>query len=191
MVLTYLLSGLPLILTSFWRSWSRYTQGWEDRNGCAIGLNLRTVLVPLELIVPGLRKPICMQKRFKRGKKQVQCCTEIVERCSKSLCVLRKAEFFTILKQDCRSYLRILKWNLSCKKFKFRIITEDIHMVRHEASKTVETILIVYYIHTQLYIQAGGVDKRTVHFQHMEERTEGTYSPYCSGYSRCIGSLHT
>jgi hypothetical protein len=64
-------------------------------------------------------------------------------------------------------------------------------MVRHEASKTVETVLIVYYIHTQLYIQAGGVDRRTVHFLRVEECTEGVYSPYCSGYSRGIGSLHT
>ncbi len=55
----------------------------------------------------------------------------------------------------------------------------------------VQTVLIIYYIHRAIYtVQAGSVDKRIVHFQHMEECTKGTDSLYCSGYSRGVGSLH-
>jgi hypothetical protein len=63
-------------------------------------------------------------------------------------------------------------------------------MGRRKASKTVETVVIVYYIHTATVhtVQAGGVEERTSHFQGVEECTEGTYSPYCSGYSRGVGT---
>jgi hypothetical protein len=65
-------------------------------------------------------------------------------------------------------------------------------MIKHGARKTVETVLIVYNIHTAVYtVQAGGVDKRTVHFQRVEDCTECTDSPYCGRYSRGLGSLHT
>jgi hypothetical protein len=53
----------------------------------------------------------------------------------------------------------------------------------------VKTVLIlIEYI--QLYIQAGGVDKTTVHFQRVEECTEGTYSPCCNRFSRGVRSLY-
>ncbi len=47
-----------------------------------------------------------------------------------------------------------------------------------------------YISNTQLCIQAGGVDKTTVHFQRVNECTEGTYSPCCSWFRRGVGILY-
>ncbi len=53
-------------------------------------------------------------------------------------------------------------------------------MIRREVRKTVETVLIIYSF-IQLYIQAGGVDKRTVHIQRVEECTVAMYPPTVAG----------
>ncbi len=80
-----------------------YMQPGSQRDGATfrteIGLNdakakkfiSSELLLPMELVVPGLGRSISLRHRVKRGKKQVRRETDIVERCSNCLYVLGKA----------------------------------------------------------------------------------------------------
>jgi hypothetical protein len=57
-------------------------------------------------------------------------------------------------------------------------------MERRKRSKTVETVLIVYYIYTHSYIYRQAA--LTTHFQRVEECTEGTYSCTVAGTAEAI-----
>ncbi len=61
---------------------------------------------------------------------------------------------------------------------------------QHSVYSVGEIILIVFYIHTAIYIYRYAVLTVGCTFQLVEECAEGTYSPYCSGYSRGLGRLH-
>jgi hypothetical protein len=92
-----------------------HPRGGKDWYACEIGLhdaqaeklNSYELLAPLELVVPGLGRPICLQNRVKRGKKQVWHETEIAESCS--ICFTKNKIFFCHFQSEIGEFT-------SCKK---------------------------------------------------------------------------
>ncbi len=177
--------------------WS--SQGWEwpvclrnrVKQHKAEKLNSYELLVFVERVVPGLGGLILCEAGLNKAKSRLCYETKIVECCNNCLYIFVKnkgccrfqseiSDFASCKKQSVKQNL---SWKIQVRGHHWRRI------VMHKASKTVETVLIIY-LYIQLYIQAGGVDKRTVHFQRAEECTEGMYPPYCSRSRRGVGSLH-
>jgi hypothetical protein len=91
---------------SCWRHWSWSSQGWGDRYACKTGLNEAKSKYGMKPKLPRAVAPVLQKTKYFSATFEV------------------KLQSLHLAKREV--YLQILKQNLSCKKFKFRVNAEEV-----------------------------------------------------------------